>query len=178
MISHSASPSSKASFFSQFLQNPLRPTTGAASQYLMVVMLVAVFFINPFALSGQSSPSALRVVPHSAGSVRTINAYEMDYDDVEVRRSSVDVMVYVGVWMLRVVFAALCFGYMTLKAMPRIIANSQDSVQFWRFKKQAEKDIKDVMTGMLVNVTSCRFASFFHFLLSLLGRFYKCQGQP
>lgn len=144
MISHSASPTSKASFFSQFLQNPLRPTSGAASQYLMVVMLVAVFFVNPLALYGQGSPNALHAVPHSVGSVRTINAYEADYEDVEVRRSSVDVMVYVGVWMLRVLFAALCFGWMTLKAMPRVVANSQDSVQFWRFKKQAEKDIEEV----------------------------------
>ena len=139
MISHGNSPtSSKSTFFS------ILPTSGA-TQYLMVVMLLAVFFVNPLTLSGNGRSNALHSVPHSAGSVRTINAYETDYDDVEIRRSSADVMVYVGVWVLRVVVTVLCFGWMSLKAIPRIIANSQDSIQFWRSKKQAEEDIEKVV---------------------------------
>lgn len=177
VTSCNASPNSKANYFSQFLQNPLRPTNGTASHYIMVVMLVAIFFVNPFTLSGYGGRNTLRTVPHSTGSVRTINAYEADYDMLDAKESPVDAMMYIGFWMLRVLVAAVCFGWMTLKAMPRVVANSQDSVQFWRFRKQAEKDLEEVRLAHKL----CGF----HLFLCCIpppppfsGGVYECQGKP
>ena len=47
-------------------------------------------------------------------------------------------------WGVRIVIAAGCFGLMSLKSMPRIMANSRDAVHFWRFRKQAENDLQKV----------------------------------
>ena len=146
MLSHNSSPSSKSVYFTQFLRNPVRPIGGAASQYLMMVMLVAVFFVNPLALSGYGDPSSLHVAPHSTGHARSLNTYE---DMGVVRPSSAYSVAYLGVWMLRMLVAVMCFGWMTLRAMPRVIANSNESVQFWRFRKQAEKDIEEVQKDIL-----------------------------
>lgn len=59
-------------------------------------------------------------------------------------RGSVDVLMFVGFWALRVFVAALCFGWITLRSMPRVMANSQESLHYWRLRKQAEKDIENV----------------------------------
>ena len=58
--------------------------------------------------------------------------------------SSMSTVMWVGVWFLRLFVAALCFGWMTLKSMPKVMANSSESVQFWRLRKQAEKDLQKV----------------------------------
>ncbi len=141
MLSHGSSPSSKNNtFFGQFLHNPIRPVNGAASQYLMMVMLVAIFFVNPLALSGVGGPS-LHVAPHSMGYSRSLNSFE----DMEVFKSSwMYSVAYVGLWLFRIMFALFCFGWMTLKAMPRVVANSTESVQYWRYRKQADKNIEEV----------------------------------
>ena len=55
--------------------------------------------------------------------------------------SSMDMALYVSFWALRILIAAVCFGWMTLKSMPKIFANSHDAVRFWRFRKQAENDL-------------------------------------
>ena len=47
-------------------------------------------------------------------------------------------------WAVRILIAAGCFGLMSLKSMPRIMANSRDAVHFWRFRKQAESDLQKV----------------------------------
>ena len=58
--------------------------------------------------------------------------------------SSMDMAIYVGFWVLRILMAAICFGWMTLKSMPKLVANSNDAVRFWRFRKQAENDLMKV----------------------------------
>ena len=131
----------KAAFFNQYLHNPIRQNS--ASQYLMVVMLVAVLFVNPLTISGPGS--SFRMMSHSTGSSRTLNTYGTNFEtDIEEGNFSVDSFVYAGVWMLRILVAALCFGWMTLKSIPKVMANSQDAVNFWRFRKQAEEDLQKV----------------------------------
>lgn len=145
LLPQDASPTSKISFFNQFLRNPV--PRGGASQYLMVVMLVAVFFVNPFTFSGPGVVHE-KMVPHTGG-VRTV----LGSPSVGVSEgySTLDAMVYVGFWVLRILVACLCFGWITLKSMPRIMANSQDSVHFWRLRKQAEKYLEQVSDPSLVS---------------------------
>ena len=141
MLSHNSSPMSKNSFLSQFLRNPIGPVNGAASQYLMMVMLVAVFFVNPLALSSMGGAGSLRVGPHSTGYTRTLNAY----DNMEVfKPSALYSVAYLALWALRILVSLLCFGWMTLKAVPRVVANSSESVQYWRYRNQAERNIEQV----------------------------------
>lgn len=127
------------SIFSRFLRNPL--PHGGASQYLMVVMLVAVLFVNPLALSGPGLV-AERTSVHTAS--RMVLGDPTSEDLAREGSTTLGVVVYIGFWALRLLVAALCFGWITLKSMPRIMANSQDSVHFWRLRKQAEKDLEQV----------------------------------
>ena len=62
----------------------------------------------------------------------------------DVQYTSMDMAIYFGFWALRILMAAICFGWMTLKSMPKIVANSNDAVRFWRFRKQAESDLSKV----------------------------------
>ena len=107
------------------------------SHYVMVVTLLAVFFINPLNLYGAGP--VLPMMDHQLGSVRTLSSM-----DVEEGTGSTGYLMLMGVWLLRLSVAVLCFGWMILKSMPRIMANSPDSVQFWRLRKQAEKDVQKV----------------------------------
>lgn len=135
------SPGSKASFFTQFLREPV--LRASASQYLMVVMLVAVFFVNPLAFVGGPAGGIHHVTPH-IGAARTILGSPDEPAAAALTSPSLDTLMYVGFLALRVLVACLCFGWMTLKSVPRIMANSQDSVHFWRLRKQAEKDLEQV----------------------------------
>ena len=118
-------------------------------QFLMVVTLVAIFFVNPLSfvstLGGRGGP--LGVHP-SSGSMRTLNT--LDSPGVVVDGdfyNSTDMAVYACFWVLRILIAAVCFGWMTLKSMPKIVANSNDAVRYWRFRKQAENDLLKVDTS-------------------------------
>ena len=91
------------------------------------------------------SPVAPGVGSHAAGgagSMRTLNTLDSPIPDVKY--TSMDMAIYFGFWALRIFIAAICFGWMTLKSMPKIVANSNDAVRFWRFKKQAESDLLKV----------------------------------
>ncbi len=84
-----------------------------------------------------------------SGGARTLSGFEAESDTMETAvrggyGSSFDMLMFLGFWMLRIFVAALCFGWMTLKSMPRIMANSPESLTFWRLRKQAEKDIENV----------------------------------
>jgi len=111
----------------------------------MVVMLVAIFFFNPLAFSGPGP--AADMIMHHTGNARSLSAVE-ELDSV-VKEEGIHFLgaVVVGVfWALRVLFAALCFGWFTLRSLPKVMANSKDSVHFWRLRKQAEKDLEKVVT--------------------------------
>jgi hypothetical protein len=125
---------------SQLLQGAT-PHHPSFSQFLMVVTLVAIFFINPlsFMSPGLGGPHA--VGGGAVGSMRTLNTLEAPMD---VKYTAMDTALYFGFWALRILMAAICFGWMTLKSMPKIVANSNDAVRFWRFRKQAENDLSKV----------------------------------
>ncbi len=131
----------------------------------MVVMLTAVFFINPFSDAGPGGP-VVRMMASSPGSVRTLNSFEGNFEpNFTEARSSVDTMIYFGFWIFRIFVAALCFGWITLKSMPRVMTNSRDSVQYWRFRKQAEMDIQKVCYK-----DYCSILHYYPFSLSLFVR--------
>jgi len=121
-----------------------RGGTSNFSQYLLCVLLVAVFFINPLSFTGQH---LVRSSGHVAAATRTLSASE-EMMDLTNQMEGGDLVtaniVYYLFWVLRVLIAAGCFGYLTLKSMPRITANSSDAVRFWRFRKQAENDLQKV----------------------------------
>ena len=56
----------------------------------------------------------------------------------------IDSIVYFFFLALRVLIATGLFGWMTLSSLPRMAPNSKETVNFWRFKKQAEKDMQKV----------------------------------
>lgn len=118
-----------------------RGGTSNFSQYLLCVLLVAVFFINPLSFTGQH---LVRSSSHVAAATRTLSASEEMMDQMEGGDHVTANIVYYLFWVLRVLIAAGCFGYLTLKSMPRITANSSDAVRFWRFRKQAENDLQKV----------------------------------
>ena len=111
----------------------------------MVVTLVALFFINPLALSRQGRVLHVIGDAHSGG--RSLSGIEAG-DDRELSwwgvGGSINLLMFLGFWTLRIFVAALCFGWMTLKSMPRIMANTQESLHYWRLRKQAEKDLENV----------------------------------
>lgn len=137
---------------SQLLQSTAPHHHSNFSQFLMVITLVAIFFVNPLTFipgvgrGGAGGPLGA----HSAGgSMRTLNT--MDSPSMVVAADngyfgSMDMALYVGFWILRILMAAVCFGWMTLKSMPKVFANSNDAVRFWRFRKQAENDLMKVYT--------------------------------
>ena len=116
-----------------------RSRTSNFSQYLLCVLLVAVFFINPLSFTGQ------HIIQHGAhvpGGMRSLAS-----EDGMVLTEGGDMtgkILYYLFWVLRVIIAAGCFGYLTLKSMPRVKINSSDAVRFWRFRKQAENDLQKV----------------------------------
>ena len=125
---------------SQLLQGTA-PHHPSFSQFLMVVTLVAIFFVNPLSFMGAS----LGVPQSSAaggGSMRTLNTLDSPFTTENA--SSTDTALYVGLWVFRILIASVCFGWMSLKSMPKVVANSNDAVRFWRFRKQAENDLLKV----------------------------------
>jgi len=122
---------------SQLLQGTTHHQHTSFSQFLMVVTLVAIFFVNPLSFM---SPGAGVGAPHAVGggTGRTLNTLD---SPIDVKYTTMDTALYFGFWALRILIAAICFGWMTLKSMPKIVANSNDAVRFWRFKKQAENDL-------------------------------------
>ena len=139
-MSRGTSPNSKP-FFSQYLHNPVR--NGSVSQYLMVVMLAAIFFVNPLSLSG--SVPVLHSMSYSPGKVRTLSAFDGAFDEaVDDGWGSYYFISTVGVLTLRIIVACLCFGWITLKSTSKLMAKSQGSIHFWRLRKQAEKDLQKV----------------------------------
>ena len=104
----------------------------------MCVLLVAAFFVNPLSLSGRSG----RVGDH-AGGMRTLSVADSP-NEIAGEDHMINSVIYGLFWVLRIVLAAGCFGWMTLWSMPKITPNSSDAVRFWRFRKQAENDLRKV----------------------------------
>lgn len=115
----------------------------------MVVTLLAVFFINPLTFYGPGAVLPGPVTGHHSGSARSLSGFEVVGG---ADMSPVGAVIWAGMWLLRLLVAALCFGWMTLKSMPRVMANSSNSVHFWRLRKQAEKDLQKVRPALVDRV--------------------------
>ena len=131
---NTARPGNMSLLASHLLQGPRNPVP----QYLIVVMLVAIFFVNPLAL--MSGSSTLQFSSHSVGSARTLNSYSEDMEDSWA--------VYGALWAFRLAMAVLCFGWATLKCVPNLSGGSQEAASYWRLRKQADKDMQNVSTAI------------------------------
>lgn len=110
-------------------------------RFLMCVLMMSVFFINPMTFTGRAP-----TYPHQGG--RTLSAIDLDSPAYE-EEYAMGSFLYFLFWGLRILIAAGCFGWVTLRSMPKVRANSQDAVRFWRFRKQAENDLQKVCGGLL-----------------------------
>ena len=111
----------------------------------MVVMLVAIFFVNPLALL--SGSSSLQFSSHSVGGARTLSSYQEEVEDSWA--------VYGALWAFRLAMAVLCFGWATLKCVPNLSGSSQEAVSYWRLRKQADKDMQNVSNGLAACFIYC-----------------------
>lgn len=123
-MSREASPSSHMSL-SHLLQRNQAP------QYLMVVMLVAVFWFNPLVMLGGASHQPAHI---SGG--RSLHSIGSDLED--------NWGVYWAMWALKLVVTALCFGWASLRALPHLPGSSGEAIRYWRLRKQAERDVQNV----------------------------------
>ncbi len=140
-MSHEPSPNSRAGNLSLLASHLLQRS---APQYLMVVLLLAVFTVNPSSLM-MNGPSK----PHHG---RSLNSLDTALDS--------DWTIFWGLWLLRAALMLLAFGWLTLSATPSHVSGSKQVVSYWRLRKQAERDMQ--------NVSGCNNAS--HWLLVCLHR--------
>ena len=102
----------------------------------MCVMLVMCFLVDPLSLLGGGDASD----GPAHGSQRTLSSVVNDAAEGEEFVFSYS---WCLVWSLRLFFAGLCFGWVWLRSLPT--HNPEwEGVRFWRLRKQAEKDIKNV----------------------------------
>ncbi len=101
----------------------------SAPQYLMIVLLLAVFTLNPL----PSSHIASR-----AHNGRTLNALD------SLDHSEGDWLMLGGLWTLRILLTLLTFGWFTLTRTPSVSSDSTQAVAYWRLTKQAHKDVQNV----------------------------------
>ena len=131
-------PSNMSSLVTRLLQGSGK---SALPQYLMCVLLFAVCFFNPLSYTGSRFHSG--GMSHD-GNMRTLNAYGMGESE---RWDASMTFAYLMVWLIRFLVAGLCFGWLTLKSLPRVFADSSGAVRFWRARKQAEIDVQRVREG-------------------------------
>ncbi len=131
-MSHEPSPNSRAGNLSLLLQR-------GAPQYLMVVLLLAVFTLNPSSLM-MNGP---RQAHHSRSLSSLDTAMESDW------------ALLWGLWLLRAALVLLAFGWLTLKATPSHVSGSKQAVAYWRLRKQAERDMQNVSDHNIMLITDC-----------------------
>lgn len=106
----------------------------ATSSFLLCFMLVAVFLVDPLSLASRGTQPA---VTH--GSQRTLNWFGLSSDTLPDEFT----LGVALVWAVRILVALFCFGLAWLYALPKI-SDDKEGVKFWRYRKQAELDIKKV----------------------------------
>ena len=113
-----------------------------ASHMFMCFMMVVCFFVDPFSLTGgvTGTPDI------SHGSHRTLNW--LDTSSVE----GVVTLGWVVMWIFRCLIAGMCFGVTWVYSLPKR-KSEWEGTRFWRLRKQAEQDIKNV--SLTFKVKSC-----------------------
>lgn len=128
-MSREHSPNSRvgsglAMFATQMLQR------SAAPQYLMIVLLLAAFTLNPL-------PSSY---------IGTKSHHGRTLSGLDTAESEGDWIVLGGLWALRTLLALLTFGWLTLRGTPSLSTGSTEAVAYWRLTKQAQRDMQNVRT--------------------------------
>lgn len=104
---------------------------------LMCVLLVAVFFVNPLYFTGHHSNI---IGGHTPGGMRTLSSV----DPLPPEEYVTGVFWWSVVWMVRVLVAVVCFGWVHSQSVAQFGSSSTEGVKFWRFWKQAQQDLHKV----------------------------------
>ena len=105
----------------------------------MCVLLVAVFFVNPLYFTGHH-PNIIG--GHTPGGMRTLSSVEGLVESSE--GYMVGVFWWALVWLVRLLVAATCFGWINIRSVSSFDVSSPEGVKFWRFWKQAQQDLHKV----------------------------------
>lgn len=105
----------------------------------MCVLLVAVFFVNPLYFTGHH-PNIIG--GHTPGGMRTLNS--VNNPSVLDEGDMVGVFWWGVVWLVRLLVAAVCFGWIHVHSIAGFDQSSPEGVRFWRFWKQAQQDLQKV----------------------------------
>lgn len=115
----------------------------------MCVLLVAVFFINPLYFTGHH-PNIIG--GHTPGGMRTLSSVAapdalQEEGDVVLQEEGdvVGVFWWGVVWLVRLLVAAVCFGWIHVHSIGTSDHSSHEGVKFWRFWKQAQQDLQKVL---------------------------------
>ena len=103
----------------------------AASHGLLCVLMAMLFFVGPLSLTKSHAPQL------HAGS-RALSGLE---SGDQTPLDTAIYWIYWGVWLL---VAMVCYGLVTLRALPRASTNARSVSKFWQHRGQAEKHLQMV----------------------------------
>ena len=101
----------------------------AASHGLLCVLMAMLFFVGPLSLTKSHAPQL------HAGS-RALSGLE---SGDQTPLDTAIYLIYWGVWLL---VAMVCYGLVTLRALPRASTNARSVSKFWQHRGQAEKHLQ------------------------------------
>jgi hypothetical protein len=133
-------PASHAPYLPTHLLHSALPSS-TMPHLLMCVLLVAVFFVNPLYFTGHH-PNIIG--GHTPGGMRTLNTIESPGKlavDGGGEGYVVGMFWWGVVWCVRLLVAAVCFGWVHLRSAAQFDGSSSEGVRFWRFWKQAQQDL-------------------------------------
>ena len=128
--------SSSSFLLSQFVSSPQSndQLTRAAGRFLLCFMLVAVFLVDPLSIVSQNAQ------PHTVhGPQRTLNWFGM----ANIASPEEFTLGVALVWAVKLLVSLCLFGLAWLYALPKV-RDDKEGVKFWRYRKQAELDVKKV----------------------------------
>jgi hypothetical protein len=116
---------------------PFHPSLPSSTMphLLMCVLLVAVFFVNPLYFTGHHSHI---IGGHTPGGMRTLSSVP---DNLPADEYVTGVFWWGMVWIVRLLVAAVCFGWLHIRSVAQFGPSSPEGVKFWRFWKQAQQDL-------------------------------------
>ncbi|KAL5459850.1 hypothetical protein EMCRGX_G033233 [Ephydatia muelleri] len=101
----------------------------AASHGLLCVLMAMLFFVGPLSITKGHAPQL------HAGS-RVLSGFESG------DQTPLDTAVYWTYWAVWLLVAMVCYGLVTMRALPRASTNARSVSKFWQHKGQAEKHLQ------------------------------------
>ena len=137
---------------------------------LMCVLLVAVFFVNPLYFTGHHP----NLIGGHTGSMRTLSSIDNPaINQIADESYEMGTLVWGMLWLVRVLVAAVCFGWVTLRSLTAFGPSAPEGVKFWRFWKQAQQDLQKVrmpdVVYLLTVMTSLPLSPYMYMYTSLRG---------